>query len=133
MSRLYDVLDKLSETAIVDYGTTNGWNWIKYADGRYEAEMLKNEGNFIASTNLFTVEGNNKMYVTDPIPETMPSPPHSLVSGAVVAQYESNSKGYGMMFATTNYKFQLGRVTTDNTFEFTNVYVYYKVVGGKWK
>lgn len=119
-------------SAIFESGTTSGWNWVKWSDGRYEAEKYVNIGTVTASNALLTVEGSTKLYVTVALPPSDDSPPHTLVSGNVVYDYVSNSSGYSIPIRSQNGKVQIGRFATD-AFVFSNVTLVYRVVGGRWK
>lgn len=128
---LKDTIDN-AVSAIFESGTTSGWNWVKWSDGRYEAEKYANIGQVTASNALLTVEGSTKLYVTAALPPSDDSPPHTLVSGNVVYDYVSNSSGYSIPIRTQNGKVQIGRFATD-AFVFSNVTLVYRVVCGRWK
>lgn len=128
---LKDTIDN-AVSAIFESGTTSGWNWVKWSDGRYEAEKYANIGQVTASNVLLTVEGSTKLYLTAALPPSDQNPPHTLVSGNVVYDYVSNTTGYSIPVRSTNGKIQLGRFATDS-FTFSNVTLVYRVVCGRWK
>lgn len=128
---LKDTIDN-AVSDIFESGTTSGWNWVKWSDGRYEAERYANIGQVTASNALLTIEGSTKLYMTATLPPSDQTPPHTLVSGNVVYDYVSNSTGYSIPIRSTGGKIQLGRFATD-AFTFSNVTLVYRVVGGRWR
>lgn len=128
---LKDTVDN-AVSAIFESGTTSGWEWVKWSDGRYEAERYANIGQVTATNALLTIEGSTKLYVTAALPPSDQNPPHTLVSGNVVYDYVSNSTGYSIPIRSTGGKIQLGRFATDS-FAFSNVTLVYRVVCGRWK
>lgn len=133
IKKLSDRADTLeTHDYVVEQGTTSGWVWQKWDSGRYEAEKREDIGTVSLSNAMFTIEGSTKMYASNAIPTTMPTPPHTLKSGSVEVDYLGNSTGYTMLGRTQDDKIQLFRAGSASI-SVANVILLYRVVNGKWK
>ena len=61
MSRLYDIVDKLADDALIGTGTSNGWTYKKYADGTFKAS----KGSSAGSTGTMTQVGATGIYYSN--------------------------------------------------------------------
>lgn len=129
---LYAVLNALSTNAVIESGTTDGWTWKKYANGIYEAEAIVTDSSVSLSSPMFTVEGITKMYMSGGLPKTIPTLPHTLVSGDIYCSPLGNSTGYAFHASFNSNKYCLLRPSTA-TVTINDVKSRCYVVNGRWK
>lgn len=116
---------------VVDQGTTNGWDWVKYASGRYEAERIHNFGQVTIGTGLITISGSVRLYGSALFPSTVPSPPHTLTSGSVVIDFYGATGGNPILIRQGN-QIRLAAIATAST-TVQDTTLIYRVVNGRWK
>lgn len=119
---------------VIEEGTSDGWEYRKWASGKYEAEKVDNIGTVSLSSAYFTIEGSVKMWLCSAIPSSTPTPPHTLVSDySILYEYLSNSTGYTFVVKTSaDGKIQLARAGSE-AISLSNVKLVYKILNGRWK
>lgn len=68
MSRLYNIMDKLADDALIDTGESNGWAYKKYADGTFRASKHSSAG----ATGAMTQVGSTGIYYSVAIVQNFP-------------------------------------------------------------
>ncbi len=106
-------------------GNTNGWSWIKYPDGRYEANRIWNIGTY----TINTVEGST---IRVGASVNLPTLPHLLTKGKIVPTYLGNSIGSPSWLEIANGTFRIAKVTSSNI-TLQNVTIALQVIDGHWK
>lgn len=125
-----EALKALAETLGVDYveqqGASNGWQWVKWHSGRYEAERVRTVGQITISNQL--VAG---VMASGAI--AFGTTPHTLTAGSLGVVYLGNSSNSGCwceMVGSTQYRL-LKAIGSSVTLQ-GNIFKE-MVVGGRWK